>query len=146
MKTPILSLIFIMSIALCMQIFFWHYTIDDAYISFRYARNLAFGNGLVWNANEERVEGYSNFLWTLIAVPLEMLGLNTVVIMKIIGGICGIASIVALYSLSRFFVIKPLFGLMSCCYLAIYPAFALWSVSGLETSFYILVSLIAVQM
>lgn len=38
---------------------------DDAYISFRYARNFAEGNGLVWNLGE-RVEGYTNFLWTLL--------------------------------------------------------------------------------
>lgn len=37
---------------------------DDAFISFRYADNLAHGLGLVYNAGE-RVEGYSNFLWTL---------------------------------------------------------------------------------
>ena len=36
---------------------------DDAMISMRYARNLAQGTGLVWNAGE-RVEGYTNFLWT----------------------------------------------------------------------------------
>jgi arabinofuranosyltransferase len=37
---------------------------DDAFISFRYARNLVEGHGLVYNPGE-RVEGYSNFLWTL---------------------------------------------------------------------------------
>jgi hypothetical protein len=37
---------------------------DDAFISFRYADNLTHGLGLVYNAGE-RVEGYSNFLWTL---------------------------------------------------------------------------------
>jgi len=37
---------------------------DDAFISFRYAENLTHGLGLVYNAGE-RVEGYSNFLWTL---------------------------------------------------------------------------------
>ncbi len=43
---------------------------DDAYISFRYARNLVEGNGLVFNAGD-RVEGYTNFLWTMMAaVPL----------------------------------------------------------------------------
>src|SRR5262245_49032609 len=36
---------------------------DDAFISFRYARNWAEGQGLVWNPGE-RVEGYTNFLWT----------------------------------------------------------------------------------
>ncbi|HEU4333456.1 MAG TPA: hypothetical protein VFT32_03090, partial [Candidatus Eisenbacteria bacterium] len=37
---------------------------DDAYITFRYADNLARGLGLVFNVGE-RVEGYSNFLWTI---------------------------------------------------------------------------------
>lgn len=39
---------------------------DDAMISLRYAWNLAHGKGLVYNAGE-RVEGYTNFLWTVIA-------------------------------------------------------------------------------
>ena len=43
---------------------------DDAYVSFRYARNLVRGDGLVYNVGEP-VEGYTNFLWTaLAAVPL----------------------------------------------------------------------------
>src|SRR5690242_17979411 len=37
----------------------------DAFISMRYARNLALGHGPVFNPGE-RVEGYTNFLWTLI--------------------------------------------------------------------------------
>ena len=36
----------------------------DAFISFRYARNLLEGHGLVFNPGEY-VEGYSNFLWVL---------------------------------------------------------------------------------
>ena len=41
----------------------WFLT-DDAFISFRYARNLLEGHGLVFNRGE-RIEGYSNFLWVL---------------------------------------------------------------------------------
>jgi len=45
---------------------------DDAFISFRYAWNLVTGRGLVYNAGE-RVEGYSNPLWTLLsAVPIRL--------------------------------------------------------------------------
>ena len=36
---------------------------DDAFISFRYAENWARGLGVVFNPGE-RVEGYTNFLWT----------------------------------------------------------------------------------
>ena len=38
---------------------------DDAHISFRYAKNLLDGHGLVFNPHE-RIEGYTNFLWTLL--------------------------------------------------------------------------------
>ncbi|TCV82512.1 glycosyltransferase family 39 protein [Sulfurirhabdus autotrophica] len=41
---------------------------DDAYISYRYAKNLFDGYGLVFNPNEY-VEGYSNFLYTLLLTP-----------------------------------------------------------------------------
>ena len=38
---------------------------DDAMISMRYAWNFSHGHGLVWNPGE-RIEGYTNLLWTLI--------------------------------------------------------------------------------
>ena len=50
---------------------------DDAFISFRYARHLAEGLGLVYNPGE-RVEGYTNFLWTLAMAPATALGIDIV--------------------------------------------------------------------
>lgn len=46
---------------------------DDAFISFRYADNLVHGHGLVFNPGE-RVEGYTNFLWTLLMAGFIRLG------------------------------------------------------------------------
>src|SRR5689334_19781398 len=45
---------------------------DDAMTSMQYAKNLALGNGLVFNVGE-RVEGYTNFLWVLVMTPLYAL-------------------------------------------------------------------------
>jgi arabinofuranosyltransferase len=42
----------------------YYWQCDDAFISYRYARNLADGLGLVFNRGE-RVEGYTNLLWVL---------------------------------------------------------------------------------
>lgn len=50
---------------------------DDAFISFRYARNLAEGLGLVWQPGVA-VEGYSNFLWTALLGLGIRLGLDPV--------------------------------------------------------------------
>jgi len=52
---------------------------DDAFISFRYARNLAEGHGLVWNPGETPVAGYSTFLWTMLIAGLIRLGADPVV-------------------------------------------------------------------
>ncbi len=46
---------------------------DDAFISFRYSRNWAAGQGLVYNPGE-RVEGYTNFLWVALLTPFEWFG------------------------------------------------------------------------
>src|SRR5690606_38133881 len=46
---------------------------DDAFISFRYAQNLVEGHGLVYNPGE-RVEGYTNFLWTVLAAGVIAFG------------------------------------------------------------------------
>ena len=35
----------------------WDYSIDDAFVTFRYAENLADGNGLVFNPGDKPVEG-----------------------------------------------------------------------------------------
>ncbi|NBH11566.1 hypothetical protein GTY80_51045, partial [Amycolatopsis sp. SID8362] len=47
---------------------------EDALVSFRYAQNIADGNGPVFNPGE-RVEGYTNFFWlVLIALPRAAFG------------------------------------------------------------------------
>ena len=49
---------------------------DDAMISMRYARNLAAGEGLVWNPGGERVQGFSDPLPTLAMAALHALPLG----------------------------------------------------------------------
>ncbi len=45
-------------------------------ISMRYAENLAHGHGLVYNAGAHRVEGYTNFLWTLYMALVHLLPIS----------------------------------------------------------------------
>src|SRR4029077_5032767 len=49
---------------------------DDGMISMRYARNFAHGAGLVWNAGQHPVEGYTNFLWTAWMAVLHLTGVS----------------------------------------------------------------------
>ncbi|MBW7906383.1 MAG: hypothetical protein LC135_04115 [Phycisphaerae bacterium] len=60
-----IALLGTLALLLAHSAYYWFLT-DDAYISFRYARNLAAGHGLVFNPGGERVEGYTNFLWVIL--------------------------------------------------------------------------------
>jgi len=67
----LLAMIFVGVRALWLSAAYHGNVVDDALISMQYARNLAEGNGLVFNPGE-RVEGYTNFLWTLILAALHL--------------------------------------------------------------------------
>jgi arabinofuranosyltransferase len=74
---------------------------DDAYISFRYARNLVEGNGLVYNAGGERVEGYTNFLWTmLMALPIGA-GMSPALFAQVVGVVLFPAALVGVWRFAR---------------------------------------------
>lgn len=113
---------------------FWFVT-DDAYIAFRYARNLARGHGLRFNLGEEPpVEGYSNFLWTLCAVPVEGLGLDVGFWMSLVSFLCGSVLLFLVFRTlrTRLELELPVAWLATLA-LACFPPFAVWSTGGLET-------------
>jgi hypothetical protein len=110
---------------------------DDAFISFRYADNLVHGLGLVFNAGE-RVEGYSNFLWT-VGVALGMgLGVDPEP-WTIAWGVFFYAATIALLCALRRPLAEgrgrgglglPLAGLLA----AVHGDWNVYATSGLETS------------
>src|SRR6266404_6223228 len=67
--------------AVLLALRFRYHTCDDAFISFRYARNLVEGHGLVFNPGE-RVEGYTNFVWVLLAALFMKIGIDPVLALK----------------------------------------------------------------
>jgi hypothetical protein len=115
------------------------WTSDDAFISFRYAQNLVEGKGLVYNTGE-KVEGYSNFLWTLlIALGME-LKLDPIDLTNALGVICFALTILIFIFISwRLFRDNRPWGifipLTSLCLLA-QAHFREFATGGLETSFF----------
>jgi hypothetical protein len=109
--------------------------VDDAYISFRYAQNAIRGYGLVFNSGE-RVEGFTNFLWTAAMVPLEGARVDVGHASMLLGVLFGLAT---LYLVARFAeaVGAPRgVGWLAALLLAADGSFALWSISGLETALF----------
>ena len=84
----------------------WRFVIDDAFISLRYARNLALGHGLVYNAGE-RVEGYTNFLWTLFLALPHLLRVDPIAAGKIANLILALATAWIVYRLGRETIVVP---------------------------------------
>ncbi|WP_233160868.1 hypothetical protein [Actinophytocola xanthii] len=74
----------------------WFFTIDDAYITFRYSDNLANGHGPVWNVGEDPVEGFTNFLWMVWHTPFALLGLDLPTVAKLTSLVAGAAALVML--------------------------------------------------
>jgi hypothetical protein len=58
---------------------------DDSFISYRYARNLAEGHGLVWNVGEGPEEGYTNLLLILLLAPFLHFGADPLVVTRYMG-------------------------------------------------------------
>lgn len=116
------------------------YGSDDAYISYRYAQNLVNGNGLVFNAGE-RVEGYTNLLYTLIAAIFVRLDPESVYADCFAFNIfCYAATLLLFYWYLRRHVdgrgaMAGAFTLSAC------PLMWAWPASGLETSAVLLVQL-----
>jgi len=112
---------------------FWFVT-DDAFITFRYARNLARGLGPRFNLGvDPPVEGYSNFLWMLLCAGVEAAGLDVTawpcLISVILGG-------VLVWRVFRYLLTSGLAapmaagGALMC---ALYTPFAVHATSGLAT-------------
>lgn len=66
----------------------WNFVVDDAYISYRYAQHLAEGRGLIFNPGEKPVEGYTNFLWTLLLSLAPRLRLSFETWSRFLGMVC----------------------------------------------------------
>jgi hypothetical protein len=117
---------------------------DDAFISFRYARNLVDGHGLVWNPGE-RVEGYTNFLWVLLMAAALRLGLAPEIVSNALGVASGAGVVAALlvFSARRAGWRDPFVWLAPAA-LAASRSFTAWCSGGLETMTFTLLVLLGV--
>lgn len=106
---------------------------DDAYISYRYAQNLADGNGLVFNVGEH-VEGYTNLSWTLmVALGIE-LGLDAPAAGHILMVLSGVFLLLMSFMLALVLLPKGLGYIAATAPLILLStnSFACWTASGLE--------------
>lgn len=121
-------------------IFLWSntpYDIDDAPITYRYAENLASGNGFVYNIGE-RILGTSTPLYTLLLATLRFLGVSVPLASNVINFLASVAvvavTMVTVRQLSRSFSI----AILASVILLGQGSFIRYSMAGMETPLYIL--------
>lgn len=120
---------------------------DDAMISMRYAKNLAAGAGLVWNPGGERVEGFTNPLWTGFMALFHLLPIAAAKVslgVQVSGGLCLLGTLVFLRKIAAHLLPGSTFGQFAPVFLAaFYVPLLNWSLQGMEVGLLALIVTVA---
>ncbi len=121
----------------------WSFLCDDAYISFRYARNLAEHGTLAYNlaAPRELVEGYTNLLWVLLLALGDRVGVAPELLAPVLTQLGALAGLAIVCLLLR--GLRGGWSLAPALLLACSPEFMVWGQGGLETAMAAALSLAA---
>ncbi|HWM95048.1 MAG TPA: hypothetical protein VN493_30110 [Thermoanaerobaculia bacterium] len=116
--------------------------VDDAFITFRYARHLAAEEGLTFNPGD-RVEGYSSLSWTLVLALGYALGLDLPDLSRALGLALGAGTLLLLLLASW---AGPRARLLAAGLLAVWLPGAYHFLNGLETALtaFLVTALVAV--
>lgn len=125
-------------IAFFLQLTLIYWYIEDAAISFAYAKHFAHGEGLVTYLGGERVEGYSNPLWTFLLALGYLAGVDGFTSSKIYGLFFGVLTVPVVYSITRH--LRPhrqdATPIVAAFLVAGNAQFAIWGAAGLENSLF----------
>jgi arabinofuranosyltransferase len=114
----------------------FYFTVDDAYISMRYARHLFEGKGLVYNIGQY-VEGYSNFLWVIILALFGAIGLNMPIAANIGGIFFSLLTLLLVIKLiNKLYPGRGYWNLLPVALLSTNCDFTGWATGGLETALF----------
>ena len=152
----------------CAGILIWHtgqynFITDDAYISFVYARNFAEHGALVFNPGAPPVEGYTNFLWTLLLGITMLSGVPPEISSRILALGFALTTLVIAAKWSRYLLLPTRassadgatngdpngkrdnvgdavgpawWSVLAAGFLALSASFACWTSGGLETQMF----------
>ena len=106
---------------------------EDTHITFRFARHVAQGHGFVWNLGEAPIEGFTTFLWVLIAAAALRLGVDVFWLTQAIGTLAALGTLALTWHVARRHLgASGWSGLVPCLFLALSGPLATWAGSGME--------------
>lgn len=114
------------------------YTMDDSYITYRFASNLISGAGFRFNfADGEPVEGFTSLVWLLVSALLQFFGAEVVVASKVVSILAALLAGTLIYLTIKRFAAGAFASLaaiaVAASYFSFWPVFVA-SVSGMETA------------
>jgi arabinofuranosyltransferase len=120
---------------------FRDYTVDDTFITLRYARNFVQGHGLVFNVGE-RVEGFSNPLLLFLTIAVSYAGVPFLAAVKLIGALSYILCLVLSIKFLALRVSRFTLPLLIALIFSSFPMI-FFSITGLETVLFALLLLLS---
>lgn len=136
--------------------YYFGWSLDDPYISYRYAQNVAAGEGFVFNVGE-RVEGYSNFTYVCMLAVAAKVGIDLPTFSSGFGFVCSLLALLVVWKATResddpaasfsgwgIALSDGAVSRVGVYLLAISGPFAMWGVGGLETPFHALIGTAAI--
>ncbi len=122
------------------------FTQDDAFISLRYAHQLAAGHGFRFNTSDPMpVEGFTNLLWVLLLVVPFKFNLDPIVFMKLAGVVSGALLIYFGAELLERLHFERRWIRIGIWLTAVNATLTSWAVSGLETILFSLFIFLALR-
>ena len=129
---------------------FSRWLIDDALISFAYARTISEGGGIAQQPGATPSEGYSNPTWTFLLAGLRKIGVfdaghtwfgvpDYVAVIRILGVVFFIGTLLAFWLAARALFSKQLAVAavaIGGTTLACVPSYVIWAIGGLENPLY----------
>jgi arabinofuranosyltransferase len=111
------------------------YWLDDSFITFRYFRNLFDGHGIAYNPGEF-VEGYTNFLWGVVAWIGMHLGAEPMDFTQWVSLIAQALTLLVVYRIGLAATGSRLRALLAPALLAGQVAFVSYPMTGMESTFF----------
>jgi arabinofuranosyltransferase len=123
--------------ALFWTVLYLQFTVDDAFISFRYGKNLVAHHVWNWNVSGTREEAYTSATYAVLGILPALVHLSPALFFKLFGVACIGAMIYRL----RTFAVSPFAPVIGVLLIALHPWVWLHAFAGLETPLYMLLLL-----
>lgn len=130
-EKPLLAAAVLVLLGVAVLFPYRHFAGDDAYITFRFARNLAEGGGFAFNAGIPTY-GSTAPLWVFLIAGLHRLGLDVPDAAHVMNWVFAVADILLFFKLATLYLGRNSAAWIATVLLLADPWFIRWSISGME--------------